>query len=82
MVVGGGMRANTETSRSSARAGAATTMSIRKKERKKERRLEIIYKGKNFAKYHNHWMGERYKIWRFGNGCWLTNNEVLSVVGD
>ena len=28
MVVGGGMWANTETSRSSARAGAATTMSI------------------------------------------------------
>ena len=29
-MVGGGMRANTETSRSSARAGAATTMSILK----------------------------------------------------
>ena len=28
VVVGGGMRANTESSRNSARAGAATTMSI------------------------------------------------------
>ena len=42
VVAGGGMRANTETSRSSARARAATTRSITKKAGEKFEKIEKI----------------------------------------